>query len=107
MNPLGVAGYPIDPETLTPDFARNEERRADKERRARDKIADAQEVVNELSDDRGLIVREAIQLFVRRVESLIVNDPECQVYENIFKSIGLKLQAADAITKNRVLFFLK
>jgi len=101
MNPLSIAGYPIDPGPLIPDFVKQNEKKSEQEKRLKNLIEEGQEIVNELSDDRGLIVREAVRMFTDRINALVAADPECQVYENLFKSIGMKVIAGEKIARSR------
>ena len=107
MNPMHQTGYPIDPETLTPDFLKKREKQAEMQKRYNDIISETQAVVNELADDRGLIVKEAVRLFAERIDQMIALDPECQAYERLFKSIALKLSAGEKIAKSKAFALLR
>ena len=106
-NPLSTAGYPVNPETGLPEYISMNLRQKEKEARYNNLIAEGAEVINELSDDRGLIVREAVRLFIDRVNVLIAADPQCQVFDALFQSIRLKIDAGNAIAKGRTNGFLK
>jgi hypothetical protein len=100
-NPLSISGYQIDPETLEPEHERREQKRKLQEDRYKNLLAEGEEVISELSDDRGLIVKEAVKLFVARVNELIATDPECQVFEKLFLSIKLKMGIGEAMVKSK------
>lgn len=100
-NPLSIAGYPVDPETLVPDFVRQEQKKKRQEERYGALVAEGQEVINELTDDRGLIVREAVKLYVDRINAMIAEDPQCQVFEKLFASIRLKIDAGSKLAESK------
>jgi len=100
-NPLSIAGYPIDPETLEPEFVSENRRKTEQTERSKRLIAEGQELINELADDRGLIVSEAVRLYVDRINQLIAEDQQCQVFEKLFQSIRLKMMIAEKVAHSK------
>lgn len=103
-NPLSIAGYPVDPESGEPQYVKVNARQKAQEDRYKNLIAESAEIVNELSDDRGLIVKEAVRLFTDRINFLIANDPQCQVFEALFNTIKFKVDAGKRIAGGKAAF---
>lgn len=107
MNPLSESGYPIDPATLKPEFLAKQERKLDQERRYKKLIEQSQDIINELADGRGEIVKVAVKLFADRIDKLIESDPECQAYDKLFKELKITIDAGQKIANARAFSLLK
>ena len=99
--PLSNLGYDIDIETLEPLALKEEEKRLRAERRVRKKLEEGQDLINELAEDGGQLIKEAVALYVERINQLIQNDPECQVFEKLFDTVGRKINASKRIVESK------
>ncbi len=94
QNPLNMAGVDIDPVSRQPATAE----RLMLQQIAKEKItARANELISDLAGEGGAMVNEIVTLFVKRVNQLMTEDPECNVYREILDSVKFKLDAADRI----------
>jgi hypothetical protein len=86
-NPLSVAGYEIDPESLLPADELAKEKEVLAKRRIRKKIEEGQALISELSGDKGILVQKVVALYIERINKLIGEDTECQAYEKLLSTV--------------------
>ena len=97
-NPLSVPGHDVDIESGIPVEI---EKEALAKRRIR-KIAErSQSLINELSDDRGVLVEQLMILYVERINQLISEDAECQAYEKLLSTIKHTVSIGKKIVEDR------
>jgi len=97
-NPLSAPGHDVDIETGNP---MEMEREIVAKRRIR-KIAErSQSLINELSDDRGVLVEQLMALYVERINQLIAGDAECQAYEKLMGTIKHTVSIGKKIVEDR------
>ena len=102
--PLSNQGYEVDPETLMPiDLVDKEVKR---QQRLQKILEEGNSLVNELSDGRGQLVKEIVALYIERINQLIQDDPECQIFEKLFASIKLKINAGKRIVEGKTSGFI-
>jgi len=92
-NPLSLAGLSVDMETGKP---------VNRKIRNEKILQQGNDLLADLSQEGGAVVRETINLFIKRVNQLIADDLECSVYRKLLDSIGMKLNAARKIVKSQV-----
>ena len=99
MQPLSASGHDVDIVTGLPV-----EREVLDKRNLRKIVEESQTLINELSGDGGVVVKEAIKLFVERVNTLISADPECQAYERLFSTISYSVNVGKGVVEDRAKF---
>ena len=99
-NPLSEQGYDVDIETLLPADVLVQENEMLAKRRLRKIAENSQELINELSGNSAL-VKEAVKLFIERVNILIKSDPECQAYEKLFNMIQHSVNVGKGVVTDR------
>jgi hypothetical protein len=72
--PFTSGESPMEPEGFGPEEREEEKRKLEKA------VSQRNELISDLAGTGGLIVREVVKLFVKRLEELSEKDPECAAY---------------------------
>ena len=80
-----------------------QEKRLAEKRKVMKILEEGQDLINELADEAGggQLVKEIITLYIERINYLIQNDPECQVFERLFGTIKRKINAGKKIVEGK------
>lgn len=97
QNPLSSQGYPVDIESRRP--LKIDPRKEELLNRV---VTDKQNMLNDLAEKGGEVVKEVIGLYVKRIEQLVQLDPEAQAYEKILQAIDYKVNAGERIVAERI-----
>jgi len=97
-NPLGALGQDIDIETGQPVVI---EREILAKRRLRKLTEQSQSLLNELSGDRGELVKQMMALYIERINQMIAEDKECQTYEKLLSTIKYSVNIGKKIVEDR------
>ena len=100
-SPLASSGLDTDPITGLPINIKEQiQKKSEQRRRMLDK---SRNLVNDLTKgDGGEIIKEVVTFFVHRVEALIEDDDECQIYQKILGTVDFKVRLGDKIVKNKI-----
>ena len=93
-SPLGAVGYEIDIESGLPKDVLAK-------RRLRKLTEQGRSLLNELSGDRGELVKQMMSLYIERVNRLIAEDQECQTYEKLLSTIRYSVNIGKKIVEDR------
>jgi len=97
-NPLSVVGQDIDIETGQPVVI---EREILAKRRLRKLTEQSQSLLNELSGDKGELVKQMMALYIERINQMISEDKECQTYEKLLGTIKYSVNIGKKIVEDR------
>jgi hypothetical protein len=97
-NPLSVIGQNIDIETGQPIVI---EREILAKRRLRKLTEQSQSLLNELSGDKGELVKQMMALYIERINQMIAEDKECQTYEKLLTTIKYSINIGKRIVEDR------
>ena len=85
---------PQEPEGLAQEEYEEEKRRLEKS------ISQRNDLIADLAGSGGLVVREVVKLFIKRLEELSKNDPECAAYMKMLGAAQHKINIGEkAVTK--------
>ena len=97
-NPLGAPGHDIDIESGQPVVI---EREILAKRRLRKLTEQSQSLLNELSGDKGELVKHMMVLYIERINQMIAEDPECKTYEKLLSTIKYSVNIGKKIVEDR------
>jgi len=97
-SPLGATGYETDIETGQPVEV---EREIIAKRRLRKLTEQSQSLLNELSGDKGELVKQMMSLYIERINQMIASDQECQTYEKLLSTIKYSVNIGKKIVEDR------
>ena len=97
-SPLSISGQDIDIETGQPVVI---EREILAKRRLRKLTEQSQSLLNELSGDKGELVKQMMVLYIERINQMITEDPECKTYEKLLSTIKHSVNIGKKIVEDR------
>jgi len=97
-SPLSISGQDIDIETGQPIVI---EREILAKRRLRKLTEQSQSLLNELSGDKGELVKQMMALYIERINQMIAEDKECQTYEKLLSTIKYSVNIGKRIVEDR------